>query len=131
MPVVTQSRINRSDLRANPTHLFVFGDNEERIGLGGQAGACRGEPNAIGVATKRSPSMHPTAFWSDDDFNRCAAIVDEDLVPVFKHLRAGGVVVLPEAGIGTGLSELPKRAPRLAAHIATRFEELRVIGKVV
>jgi hypothetical protein len=33
------------------------------------------------------------------------------------HARKGGTVVCPKAGIGTGLSELPARAPRLMDHM--------------
>lgn len=125
MPVVFQERIERTDLQANPGNLYVFGDNEARRGLGGQAKACRGEPNAIGVATKKAPSMAESAMWSDADFDRCAAIIDADMEPLFKHARSGGVVVFPAAGIGTGLSQLPQRAPRLMDHIRQRVRELQ------
>jgi hypothetical protein len=63
MPVLRQKWITRDDLRANPNVLYLFGDNERREGLGGQAKEMRGEPNAIGVRTKASPSKHETAFW--------------------------------------------------------------------
>lgn len=125
MPVIFQERIERADLRANPARLYVFGDNEARRGMGGQAGACRGEPNAVGVATKRAPSMAESAMWSDADFDRCAAIIDADMAPLFKHARNGGLVVFPAAGIGTGLSQLPQRAPRLMEHVRFRVRELQ------
>lgn len=124
MPVIFQERIERHHLRSRPDALFVFGDNEARKGMGGQAAACRGEPNAVGIATKRAPSMTESAFWSDADFKRCAAIIDKDLEPLFAHVRAGGTVVFPRAGIGTGLSQLPSRAPRLMEHIRMRVREL-------
>jgi hypothetical protein len=126
MPVVFKVRIERADLQANPDVLFIFGDNEARTGLGGQAGQCRGEPNALGVATKRRPSMDEAAMWSDADFERCARIIDTDLRRAFEHARRGGTVVIPTAGIGTGLSQLPQRAPRLMDHIRQRVRELRV-----
>lgn len=125
MPVIFQDRIERSDLRSKPGVLFVFGDNEAPMGMGGQAAACRGEPNAVGVATKRSPSMNESAFWSDADFDRCSAIIDRDMGPLFAHVNAGGTVVFPRARIGTGLSQLPQRAPRLMAHIRQRVRELK------
>jgi len=49
--------IERSMLQADPEARFVFGDNAERWGLGGQAKEMRGEPNAIGVATLWSPGQ--------------------------------------------------------------------------
>jgi hypothetical protein len=42
-------------LVAHPHTLFVFGDNVQRYGKGGQA-MIRDEPNALGVATPPSPS---------------------------------------------------------------------------
>lgn len=111
-------------VRANRETLFVFGDNEQRVGFGGQAAECRGEPNTVGVATKRAPSMSDSSFWSDDDYQRCCAVVDRDMRPLFEHVRAGGFVVIPVSGIGTGLAALPKRAPRVMEHIRKRFREL-------
>ena len=128
MPLIFQKIIRRSDLKANPKTLYVFGDNEARTGLGGQAKQCRGEPNAVGVATKKRPSKDLEAIWSDTDFERCARIIDEDLLPCFKHIQAGGDVVFPEAGIGTGLSQLPQKAPLLMEHIRTRVRELKRLG---
>lgn len=128
MPLLFQERIVRADLRASPETLFVFGDNELRRGMGGQAAECRGEPNAVGVATKRSPSMGESAMWSDADFERCAAIIDADMEPLYAHVRKGGTVVFPKAGIGTGLSQLPQRAPALFEHIRSRVRELRAAG---
>lgn len=52
MIVLHQKFIFREDLQANPDVYYLFGDNVERRGLGGQAKEMRGEPNAIGVATK-------------------------------------------------------------------------------
>lgn len=124
MPVIFQERIERADLKANPQNLYVFGDNESRRGMGGQAAQCRGEPNAVGVATKRTPAMADSDMWSDLDFARCAGIIDKDMAPLFEHVRKGGTVVFPKAGIGTGLSQLPQRAPALMEHIRTRVREL-------
>lgn len=42
-------------LRENPTHVFVFGDNTQRVGRGGAA-ALRGEPNTYGFITKKTVS---------------------------------------------------------------------------
>ena len=54
------TRYTREDLKANPTALFVFGDNYLGVGYGGQAFSARGEPNAVGVITKYSPSQYLT-----------------------------------------------------------------------
>ena len=111
--IIYQSRICRADLRANPDVLYIFGDNARRFGMGGQAAAMRNEPNAHGIATKASPG----AFFSDLEFDLAAQIIDADLVPVARKLAAGGTVIFPLDGIGTGLSELPTRAPRVWARL--------------
>lgn len=117
MPLIYQHRIHSDDLRNNPTVLYLFGDNEKRSGRKGQAKPCRGHKNAVGIATKRLPSRSETAFWSDDEFERCSAIIDKDFEPVINHIRRGGIVVCPSDGLGTGLSELQERAPKLFQHI--------------
>lgn len=110
--IIKQKRIYREDLRANPDVLYVFGDNTIRKGMGGQAGQMRGEPNAVGVATKLLPSQTDNSYFSDNDYTNNIKTLMSDLQPVINHLKRGGIVVWPLDGIGTGLSELPQRAPK-------------------
>jgi hypothetical protein len=113
MPITNASRYRRADLRSNPDWLFAFGDNLARRGHGGQAREARGEPNAVGIVTKRSPSMAPGAFLSDDDLAAVFYLWRGAFQRLNGHLLAGGTVVWPSDGIGTGLAELPTRAPAL------------------
>jgi hypothetical protein len=87
----------------------------------------RGEPNAIGVATKRTPSNRPGEFFSDEDYDQNVGQMEKDLEPARDHLRKGGILVIPEDGLGTGLSELPQRAPRTNAALVEMLEELSTI----
>jgi hypothetical protein len=119
MPIIRQKWIDRKDLKANPDRFYVFGDNVERRGYGGQAAQMRGEPNAIGVVTKWKPSMAPGAFF--DDSIQCQILVLQDLHVVQKVLDEGKTVVVPEDGIGTGLSRLHATAPKLDHKIKTWF----------
>ncbi len=125
MPLIIQSRIYRVDLRANPQALYVFGDNAERWGRGGQAAEMRGEPNAIGIATLRSPGI----FWSDDDLVANCGIIDADMAPLFAALTAGRTVVFPLNGVGTGLARLRENAPDTFRHLQNKISELKHIGK--
>lgn len=115
MPILRMKRIPREMLQANPEWLFVFGDNVLRTGFGGQAAAMRGEPNAIGIPTKWKPTMDEDAFFTDD--SACFAAVIPDLRRALDAVLDGRTVVFPEAGIGTGLAQLPVRAPMLHAFI--------------
>lgn len=118
--ILYQSRIYRKDLRCNPTVIYLFGDNEVRSGFGGQAKEMRGEPNAIGIRTKRLPTQDEDAYWSDDLFSRQVKMIDED----FDSIPDNVIVVIPLDGIGTGLSELPKRAPDTWSRINYRIKQL-------
>ena len=50
--------------RLHKNSIFVFGDNLQGWGKGGQA-IIRDEPNAYGIPTKREPNMLPKAFFGD------------------------------------------------------------------
>lgn len=127
MPIITQKWISRHDLSDNPDRLYLFGDNLMRRGMGGQAKEMRGEPNAVGVATKRAPTMNNEDFFCDDYFD---ALVDQmivDLAPAVRHLMNGGTVVLPADGLGTGLSQLPQRAPNIHRFLTGFLEWMKTL----
>ena len=115
----------REQIKAAPDTLYIFGDNFERKGFGGQAAEARGEPNAVGIPTKRAPSMRPDAFMTDADLERLQAEARLALDRLRRHLDAGGDVVMPEAGIGTGLAQMATRAPACWAWLCA---ELRSLG---
>ena len=115
MKVIFQSRIYRSDLKNNPDLLYLFGDNDLRMGYGGQAREMRGESNALGIRTKLLPTMEKEAFMNDEDFKRFVDMIRFDIATMnhimTKHNYFG--IVVPSDGLGTGLSELPQRAPKV------------------
>jgi hypothetical protein len=121
--IILQYRIYRSDLELNPDLVYCFGDNDDRVGLGGQAAEMRGEHNAIGIRTKKHPINAPTAYYSDDEYDECIAKINEDFDLVETLLEDGKHVVMPTEGFGTGLSELKERAPNVLAHIESRIVE--------
>lgn len=115
--------ITRDFVRTNPEARFVFGDNQLRVGMGGQAASMRGEPNAIGVATKRAPGCADGDYFADSDVD-AVALIDADIDSVVAALGEGRTVYVPLDGLGTGLSQLPQRAPQLHAHIVNRFRSM-------
>jgi hypothetical protein len=120
MPIEYLDWITRSDVQMKPEARFVFGDNWRREGFGGQAKSMRGEPNAIGVATKWSPDMGDMSFFSDGSAH-CETIVLADLGTIEHALSEGRTVYVPKDGLGTGLSQLPQRAPKLYAALLAFF----------
>ena len=122
MPVIFQKHIDREDLRRNPSVLYVFGDNMAKKGYGGQARAMRGERNAVGVATKYSPY---DPFTSDPvDIVLQNQRIDDDMKPLFEHVKAGGIVIWPADGIGTGLADLANRAPETMDYLKEKLSAL-------
>ena len=113
MPLIYQKIIKRSDLKDNPDVLYVFGDNMERKGFGGQAAEMRGEPNAVGIVTKKKPSMADDAFFTKDDYALAEPEITRSFSRLKKHIDQGGIVVWPSDDIGTGRAQLPERAPTI------------------
>lgn len=122
--IVLERYVTRHQLQADPTTLFVFGDNMRERGLGGQAKEMRGEANAVGIPTKWAPSNAATGFFCNSDLAACRGLIDTRFAKLRRHLNAGGDVVWPEAGIGTGLADLKSRAPRIWEYIEIQRAEL-------
>lgn len=117
MPVKYLPWITRDMLRNEPESMFVFGDNRERWGLGGQAKEMRGEPNAIGVATLYAPGL----FYDENDPSALSTVAN-DLSIVSKSLALGVTVYVPTDGLGTGLGRLKESAPLIHNFIVTFFK---------
>ena len=113
MPVIFLEFYTEELVKARPDWWFVFGDNYEKKGRGGQAKACRDQPNAIGWPTKRAPNNLPSSFLKDADFDDWWAMAQPILLEIEQKLRAGRYVVFPEDGLGTGLAKLPENAPKI------------------
>ena len=124
MPIKYQKFITRQDLKNNPNDIYLFGDNLMKVGLGGQAREMRGEPNAIGIPTKFAPGNAPEDFFSDLDFQMIQRKYDVLFANLGELLRGGKTIVIPEAGLGTGLADLPNKAPMIYAELCDLLAEL-------
>ena len=116
----------RGGIRAAPTTLFVFGDNVARVGYRGQAAQARGEVNALGVPTKWRPSRAEADYFTDADWHnpQVGAVIDMAFFIMESALARGHHVAIPLDGLGTGLAELPRRAPLIHARIEALIEAL-------
>lgn len=122
-----RSFITRDNVRQNPDKLFLFGDNLLRHGLGGQAREMRGEPNAIGIPTKKRPARTSDSYFTDEEFDENRAAIDRAFRHVGEWLHDHGgssILVIPSAGLGTGRAELQQRAPRTFAYLQMKLAEL-------
>ena len=124
--VVHLDYITRRMVQDNPETIFVFGDNLQRRGLGGQAKEMRGEPNSIGVPTKRSPTRENSAYFTDADLGNLEVklAIYQAFQKIKEALMSGKTVVIPSAGLGSGLAQLPTRAPKINAFIEEAIENL-------
>lgn len=120
--IIYKKFVRRIDLSSNRNTQYLFGDNDQRKGMGGQAGAMRFEPNAIGIRTKKAPSMeYPYAFYFDTEFDENKKKIDED----FSKIDTTKDIVIPEGGLGTGRAMLKRYSPRTFQYILSKIDELK------
>lgn len=117
MPIEFVKRYSREEIRANRRKIYIFGDNMQQRGLGGQAGAARFEPNTIGVPTKWRPGRGRADYFSDADLFEVMPSITHSFRRMRDILRAGETIVWPEDGVGSGRAELKQRAPMIAEFI--------------
>lgn len=117
-------KITRKYVKENPDKIFLFGDNVNQSGYGGQAREMRGEPNAIGIPTKHAPNTENWAYFTDKGLDENKEAIDKAFAKLAKF-PPDTIIVFPKAGIGTGLAELNERAPQTFAYLQ---EKLNAIG---
>lgn len=112
--------ITRETVRAEKDKIFLFGDNLTGRGFGGQAKEMRGEENAIGIPTKKAPSNNPNSFFTDKEFASNIKAIDE----AFGKIPPEKIIVIPKAGLGTGLAQLEEKAPQTFAYLNEKLAEI-------
>lgn len=110
--------------RKYPDYTFVFGDNLLGYGKAGQA-QIRDEVNALGIPTKRMPSMQFDAFFKDTSLQDWDAVIKQ-LAVVDTLLSSKSTVIFPKHGLGTGLAKLPLKAPNIHNFITSSIAYFRV-----
>lgn len=115
-----REHITREDVRAEKDKIFLFGDNLTGRGFGGQAKEMRGEENAVGIPTKKFPTTNPSAFFNDKELAANVKAIDK----AFSKIPPDKTIVIPKAGLGTGLAQLKEKAPQTFAHLNRRLAEI-------
>ena len=110
--IITMDVITRDYVKNNPNMVFIFGDNDERDGMGGQAGEMRGERNAIGIPTKKKPNTTDDSYYTDSEFELNKKKINYSVNLILAQINNGKTIVLPSNGIGTGLAQLKEKAPK-------------------
>lgn len=78
-----EKTIDRTYLRANPNHIFVFGDNTKRVGNGGAA-ILRDEPNVYGFVTKILPTHAEGSYYKPGKY---AAVYETEMKRLKKEIE--------------------------------------------
>lgn len=112
------------DVKKYPHALFVYGDNNIGQGRGGQA-IIRDLPNTIGIPTKKYPSNHPNAFYNDNEYNDNTNRINNAIKTISEKSLNYKYVVFPEDGFGTGLAQLPTKAPKTNAFLVDKINQLK------
>lgn len=94
-------------------YIFIYGDNDIQKGKGGQA-IIRDEPNAFGIPTKKYPNNRIESFYSDDDYEQNCTNIKNAIDLIMNQLQTNlwKGIIYPKDGIGTGLAQLPNKAPK-------------------
>jgi hypothetical protein len=118
---------SRQLVQSTPEVLYVFGDNLQKSGTGGQA-VIRGIKNTFGIPTKKFPCMEEDCFFTDDEYEENCRIISAYIRSLLNFGTAFLIVAFPEDGLGTGLAQLNTRAPRtyqfLVDSINANFENV-------
>lgn len=116
--------ISRTIVRDNPKTLYIFGDNNTRSGLGGQAKEMRGEPNAFGISTKKLPSNEANAFMNDEELEQNKKVILGDIQKILQEWNTGKYDKVQLPPIGQGLAKLEEKAPHTWSYLQTQLNGL-------
>lgn len=101
----------REYVEKNIDQTFIFGDNNARIGKGGQA-IIRDLPNTMGIRTKKGPSTKSVAYYKDSEYEQNCRNILEDILEIKEEALKGSTIVFSDGGYGTGLASLKQKAPK-------------------
>lgn len=116
--------VNRTTIQFNKDTLYLFGDNLVRKGLGGQAKEMRGEPNTIGIRTKKYPSNLEGSFLEDIDLDYNKILITQDIDLAIKKYQEGNYKHLTIPPMGTGLAKLDTNAPNTFHWLSRELDRL-------
>lgn len=80
----------------------------------------RGEENAAGIPTKKTPSNNPNSFFNNPEFAANKKAIDE----AFSKIPPDKIIVIPKAARGTGLAQLEEKAPQTFAYLNEKLAEI-------
>lgn len=107
---IFQGNWTNIDVMKNSHKYFVFGDNCERWGKGGQA-IIRDLKNTIGLRTKKKPDNLSSSFFNDSEYEDNCKIILQDILVIKEKNLLDIDIVLSKNGYGTGLARMSEKSP--------------------
>ena len=90
MPILYQQNITVTDIRSNPSVLYVYADADRRM-----VNELTAHENSVGLRVKTHGRHDKSGHWSDLYYKGNIKMFQEDFAPVETRLFHGGVVVMP------------------------------------
>jgi hypothetical protein len=106
-------------VESNPDSLFIFGDNLIKKGMKGQA-IIRHCVNAFGIPTKKLPANTSVSFFDDIEYDKNIIYIKSAIDTIPSSYKC---IIFPEDGLGTGLAQLPTKAPKTYAFLINALNE--------
>jgi hypothetical protein len=111
-----------ADCNKAPNALFLFGDNDVSQGTGGQA-VIRYCPNAMGIPTKKYPDYKQSSYYTDAEYEQNCENISNAINGIIDRSVDYKEIIFPYDGFGTGLANLPERAPKTFKFLETMIDE--------
>lgn len=114
--------------------LFIFGDNDKKIGCKGQACIRHSfVKNVVGIPTKKEPNFKTTSYYNDNELEINKQKINNAIDLILKRLKEEKFVgiILPKDGLGTGLADLKNKAPLTFEYLNLAIENLiKIVEKL-
>lgn len=120
--ILVSRKFSVEQCRVNFDTLFIYGDNLERVGMGGQA-IIREQKNSLGFATKKAPSSGKDDYFTDEEYDTNCKIIEEEIVKIKKYADEYDykAIAFPWAGLGVGLSNMQQKCPKTFCYMTMRL----------
>jgi len=118
--------ITREFIQRNHHILFVFGDNDIRKGFGGMAKDFRGEPNSLGVRTKKFPGLDKSHFYTDDEYSINTRKILADINDIINKSINYQYIYFPKQ-IGLGKAHMKTYCPMTYDYLMVELKYAEVI----
>ncbi len=111
-----------NNVKERHDYIFIFGDNDIENGTGGQA-TIRGQPNAMGIPTTKTPDVH----YTDAEYLDNVKKIKASICKIKCVLKSGefNKVVFSSGGLGTDIAQLKEHAPFTFAKLNQLVDELK------